>query len=276
MIKMGLHLNVGNIAGNILRGHSVKSSVLHGLASAGLSGIARSVVMGALGYMTGATVHITNLDTGERISLAWTPEKVTAGAAGRFQTYNVIEEGEVKIPRGLNLKSVRWEGKLPGESRTDYHFVHSSYWQEPKNIIQILEDWRESRAKLRLLITQTSINLDVYLNNFSYTWTGGHGDADYSIEFIAAKDMIVKTVQEVDAERAVSATEQDSPVLNTRPSSKVAATVISTVGNGNCWDIAQKTLGDGALWQDIYQLNADKAGVSADSVSPGTQVKLPR
>ena len=232
--------------------------------------------MGLLGHMTQATIHITNLDEGGRISLAWTPEKVSVSQGGRFQSYNIIETGEVKLPRGLDLKSVKWSGKFPGASRKDYAFIHAGYWEDPKTIIQILEDWREKRAKLRLLITQTGVNMDVYLDNFSYDWEGGHGDANYNIEFIAAKDMLVKTVQEVDAERAAAAaSEQESPALGTRPSIGIPGTVLTTVSTGNCWGAAQAELGDGSRWPEVYALNEGKAGVTRDSIAAGTSLKLP-
>ena len=274
---MAFKLNTRSIAGNILKGHSVKSSVLKGLASSGLSGILRSVTMSLLGGMTQSTVHITNLDSGDNISLAWTPEKISVSASGRFQNYDIIESGEVKIPRGLNLKQVKWNGKFPGESRTDYAFIHSAYWQEPKEIIKMLEEWREQRAKLRLLVTQTSVNLDVYLDHFSYDWTGGHGDADYDIEFVAAKDMIVKTVQEVDAERLAEQKQAASaPVLKERPSlSPLTGAILTTVATGNVWTAAQKALGDGAKWPEVLRLNTGKSGVSADKVGAGVRLKLP-
>lgn len=270
---MAFKLNVNNIAGNILRGRSVKSSVLSGLGASGLSGFSRSLVMSLMGGMEKANVHISNMDTGEKLSLAWTPEKISVSCSGKFQSYNVIERGEVKIPRGMNLASVKWSAKLPGDSRCSYRFVNSSYWQEPKEIIRILEKWREDRAKLRLLVTQTSINQDVYLDDFSYDWEGGHGDANYSIAFVSARDMQVKTVKEVDDERATKQAEEEA-ALESRPTTPSPENVIATAG-ASLWSIAQGNYGDGLKWLDIYDLNKGKIGGIADKIIPGVNLKLP-
>lgn len=267
---MALRINVNNIAGNILKGRSVKNAILSGLS---VSGTAGGLLRSLAGTMTRANVHISNVDTGESVSLAWTPEKITVNSSGRFASYNIIEQGEVKIPRGMNLSSVKWSAKLPGESRKSYSFVNSSYWQEPRNIIRIFEKWHENRNKLRLLITQTSVNMDVYLDDFNYDWSGGHGDADYSIAFISARDMQVRTVKEVDAEKTAQADEGEN-TLNTRPENSVAESV-TTKDNSSLWSIAQNQYGDGAKWSDLYALNADKLNGETGDVPAGISLKLP-
>ncbi len=267
---MALRINVNNIAGNILKGRSVKNAILSGLSVSGSGG---SLLRSLVGVMTRANVHISNVDTGESISLAWTPEKITVNTSGKFASYNIIELGEVKVPRGMNLSSVKWSAKLPGESRKNYPFVNSSYWQEPRNIIRTLEKWHENRNKLRLLITQTSVNMDVYLDDFNYDWNGGHGDADYSITFISARNMQVRTVKEVDAEKT-SQVDEGENTLNARPDSNIAESV-NTKDNSSLWSVAQSQYGDGAKWSDIYVLNADKLDGETGDVPASITLKLP-
>lgn len=267
---MAFKINANNIAGNILKGRSIKKAILSGLSISGKAGV---LLRSLVGTMTRANVHISNVDTGESVSLAWTPEKITVNTSGRFASYNIIEKGEVKIPRGMNLTSIKWSAKLPGESRKNYSFVNSTYWQEPRNVIKLFEKWHENRNKLRLLITQTSVNMDVYLDDFNYDWSGGHGDADYSIAFISARDMQVKTVKEVDAEKTLQADDGEN-TLNTRPESNAVESVI-TKENSSLWSIAQNQYEDGAKWSDLYSLNADKLNGETNDVPVGISLKLP-
>ena len=273
---MAFKFNLNNTVGNIMRGRSIQTSLLRGLASSGLSGVLRKLSVGLFGTMTRAEVHISNLDTGERVSLALTPDKISVKSAARFQSYNVIENGEVKIPRGENLSSVSWNGVFVGEAKTEYNFVNSSYWEEPATMVQVLETWRQNGNKLRLLVTQTSINMDCYISSFSYDWEGGLGDANYSIEMIAAKDMMVKTVEEVDAERAAAEAEAASEgamKLNPRPGSCLPSVVTST-SSSSLWSIAQGKLGDGGQWQNILNANSGKVK-DPMNLAPGIDLKLP-
>ena len=45
-------------------------------------------------------VYLTQLDTGTRIALPLTPEKVSDKREGNFISYNILNVGEVKIPNG--------------------------------------------------------------------------------------------------------------------------------------------------------------------------------
>lgn len=267
---MAFKFNMNNVTGNILRGRSVKSSILSGLASSGLSGIMRSLAVGLLGGMTRAQVILTNLDTGEKFIFALTPDKISAKSGARFQSYNVIENGEVKYPRGEKLTSVSWSGTLPGDRKTAYEFVDSSVWQSPDEAIALLENWRTTGNKLRIVVTQTSINLDVYIENFSYEWAGGQGDATYSLDLVAAKDMLVKTVEEVDAEKAAAAAET-TPPLNPRASKSLPSTITMKAG-GNPWTVAQGCFGQGGKWTDIMKVNPLQ---KVEDIAAGTVLKLP-
>jgi nucleoid-associated protein YgaU len=49
-----------------------------------------------------------------------------------------------------------------------------------------------------------------------------------------------------------------------------------TVQKGdNLWNIAQKQLGDGSKWTEIYKLNSDAIGSNPDMIFSGTELKLP-
>lgn len=275
---MAFHFNTRATVGSILRGRSVKTSLLRGLASSGLSGVFRTLAVGMLGGVTVAEVYITNQETGERISLSWVPEKVSVKEAAQFQSYNIIERGEVKLPKGKRLAEVSWESIFPGEARTESGYVKASAWEDPQEIIQRLQSWKDDGNKLHLLITQTSVNLDVYIREFSYSFEGGMGDAKYSISFIAAEDLVIKTVKEVDAEKAAAAAEKAStksgiPELGSRASLPVPTSATSKVGQ-TLWSVAEQKLGNGAKWAEIYAMNKGKFA-NVDEMKAGTKLKLP-
>lgn len=273
-----MKFNTNAVVGDLLRGRSIKSSLLHGLTTSGLSGIWRTLALGiAGGGISVADVYITNQETGEKISLAWVPEKISVNESAQFQSFNIIERGEVKVPKGKRLSAVSWEAVFPGESRTDESFIKSENWQDPTEIIQRLQAWKDAGNKLNLLITQTPVNLDVFLQSLEYSFEGGAGDAKYNISFIAAEDLLIKTVEEVDAEKAKEK-ESGIPDLESRATLPKPSS-INSVLNQTLWSIAEQKLGNGARWLEIYAANATKL-VDVDAliktgIKAGVKIKLP-
>lgn len=273
-----MKFNTNAVVGDLLRGRSIKSSLIHGLTTSGLSGVWRTLAVGLLGGGSEvADVYITNQETGEKISLAWVPEKISVKESAQFQSYNIIERGEVKVPKGKRLSAVSWEAVFPGESRTEDSFIKSENWEAPTEIIQRLQAWQNAGNKLNLLITQTPVNLDVFLQSLDYSFEGGMGDAKYSISFIAAEDLLIKTVEEVDAEKAKEK-ESGIPELESRAALPKPSSIKSVL-NQTLWSIAEQKLGSGARWLEVYAANAKKL-VDVDAliktgIKAGIKIKLP-
>ena len=175
-----------------------------------LAGIARSAKLGVIdaqGTVIRSEVYFTNSETEEEVHLAMAPEKVSIKTETAFRNYRIVEVGEVKIPKGEQLTQISWQGRLPGAGMLLYPFITHAAWEDPQEIIKVFRRWREEGAKLHLLITQTPVNLEVYLRSFDYEAAGGMGDYTYSIELIAAKELQVLTVEEADAKREREAQE---------------------------------------------------------------------
>lgn len=154
------------------------------------------------GSVSRSDIYFTNIETEEKVQLCMTPEKIDVRTGAKFRSYNIVESGEVKLPKGEQLAQVSWKGLLPGAQMTLYqNTITLKAWEDPMEIIKVFDRWREDGAKLKLLITQTPINLDVYLEGFDYEMSGGVGDYKYSIDVVAAKELQILTVAEADARK---------------------------------------------------------------------------
>lgn len=222
------------------------------------------------------TIYITELGTGERLPLL-APESVKFKAEGKFITYNIIGAGEVKIPDGERLTKFSWKGRLPGKSMRNTSMVRGIKWRSPEEIQRLWNDWKAKGKKLRLLVTGTMINHDVYLD--SYTVDSSKLDTvEYNITFSVAKDIIVQTTDELNITNTKDKNEDATtkPRVSSSQSAEAAKKKTYTVVYGDClWNIAKKFLGNGSRWQEIYNLNKSVIGSNPNVLRVGQKLTIP-
>jgi len=223
-------------------------------------------------------VYITELDTGTRIALPLPPEAVKCKSDSKFITYNIINVGEVKLPNGEKLVKFSWSGRLPGASMRHMRMVSASDWRSPKEIQGIFSMWRRYGKKLRLLVTGTTINHDVYLD--SYTVDNSKFDTvEYSISFSVAKDILVYTTTELNIENTTQKT--TTATTNERAASAEAAaaspqkTTYTVQAGDTLWEIAKRFLGNGSRYPEIYEANKAIIGPDPNLIHPGQVLTIP-
>jgi LysM repeat protein len=195
-------------------------------------------------------IYLTDTTTKERIRIPLLPDTIAIGGKTEFASYTVLSRGEVKLPSGTALTTISWSAMFPGAARRGMRFVRE--WAEPKTLIAWLDNAVLARHKLRLLITDTPVNLDVYIEQFSGNYSGGYGDYEYSIDFVQARGVSLTTVPPKSAGSNSTAPAGGNRAAASAPKSY-------TVKKGDSlWRIAQQQLGAGARWPEIYDLNKDK------------------
>lgn len=213
------------------------------------------------------------------ILIPWNPAEIKHDTGkARLGSYEVLDWGEVEIPSGSNLGTISWSGIFPGKGHRDLPFLKGT-WNPPKSYQSKLEKWKTNGTELRLLVTNTPINHDVYISKFVPTHSGGFGDMSYEIEFRTRRTITIKTVAKK------KTTSKKSGKKNT---SRKTSTTTYTVKKGDTlWGISKKYLGKGSRWKEIYKLNksiiektAKKHGKKSSSgghwIYPGTKLKLPK
>ena len=227
-------------------------------------------------------IYLTDLETNDRLRFPMLPEEVTVQISNQFYNYNIMSVGEIKLPSGSSSDSFTWQGMLPGRSRENAPFVRE--WRDPQAIYKWIERLKPQKGKtrkLRLLITETPINCDVYLNTFTGRPVGGYGDINYQINFVQAKDLII----------SVSNTgNRSAPPLANKPQQERPAppqpNTHTIVRGDTLWGIAQRYYGDGSLYTRIYDANreaieaeARRRGMQGSNrghwIFPGTVLTIP-
>lgn len=191
----------------------------------------KKFVIDGEGRVTRSEIYFTNVETDEEVQLCMTPEKISIKTEASFRTYNIVETGEVSLPKGERLTRISWSGILPGAGMLMYPFLSATAWESPQEIIKVFKRWREDGAKIKLLITQTPVNLEVYIKDFDYDAEGGMGDYKYSIGLIAAKELQVLTVEEADAKRQREQEEAENALEQRARMKSKAGVYINTIDN---------------------------------------------
>lgn len=159
-----------------------------------------------------------------------------------FITNEIVGRGSVSVPSGTELGTYSWESEFPGALRKNDPMIRGQ-WQDPKNYVNILRDWKNKGTKLNLLITGYPVNVDVYCNEFVPKGAGAFGDIYYEISFIEARDITIITTK-------VKASDI--------PKRQAYTPKTYTVVEGDdLWSIALRFYGDSNKWEDIFQANRE-------------------
>ena len=216
---------------------------------------------------------------GSAVYLDWIPEEIKVRMDGKFLTYNIISLGEVQIPRGSAPVEVSWNAKFPGAIRKNEIGVKADHFRKPTEMVKMFRTWRDNGTRLNIRCTEIGINLDMYISKFDGSYSGGAFDFDYSVTFVEARKIVIKTT-----EASTGSGRSESERSNEAESKQ---TMVHTVGgNDTLWRIAQQYLGDGRRWDEIYELNknvieaeARKYGNASsregDLIYDGTKLTIP-
>ncbi|MCI8285448.1 MAG: LysM peptidoglycan-binding domain-containing protein [Firmicutes bacterium] len=210
-------------------------------------------------------IYIKEKSGVREIQIPWLPDKISFSSGGtQFATHNILDLGDLKVPNGSGLREFSWTSIFPGENHADLPFLKGD-WIDPKEYQIIFSTWQRYGTPLRLIVTETTINHDVYLSDYSFDYSGGYGDFEYTVKFTDNRQVNISS----------SGGEQSTPAKTTVERSVEKTPSTYTVKSGDClWNIAKKHLGNGADYMKIYNLNTDILK-NPNTIKPGQVLKLP-
>ena len=218
-------------------------------------------------------IYIKERSGSREIRIPILPEKIVYSSGGVVMAqYDIMNKGEVVVPTGTGLAGLSWQSEFPGKLQKNQSMLRGK-WQSPSAYISVLEDWKHKGTALNVLVTNSPINMDVYLEDYSHTPAGAFGDVGYEMTFIEDKFSSIKVAQPTSA----------TPTKRT-----AKETTTYTIKKGDTlWSISQRFLGSGAKWETIYNANksiieqtAKKYGKSSSDhgwwIYPGVTLTIPK
>lgn len=218
--------------------------------------------------------------SGSKFTFPALPEQIKGKCEAKYQSFDIISLGTVKVPKGTNVEEISWDGEFFGESKRKEAIVKKNAWREPVECVNILKEYMKNETVLNLIVTDTWINLDVTISSFQPTAYGAYGNIKYSISFTQKKPLKIYDTNEL---KIAAFVQKTKPRNETAASSGSAYTVVS---GDTLSRIALKKSGSAAKWTSIYDANANTIEAAAKShgksssdhghwIWPGTTLTIP-
>ncbi len=117
------------------------------------------------------------------IQLPVVPTQFKVNTGMNNQIYDTVSQGEIKLIGMPKLSSIILESFFPANN---YGFVRDkaySGWE----YVNVLEAWKARRVPIRIIITETPINMAVSIERFEYGTQDGSQDVYYTLELAEFK-----------------------------------------------------------------------------------------
>ncbi len=173
---------------------------------------------------------------GDTMEFPVNPKEYSISYPSDNKTYNVLDIGEIVVPRLPSLMEVSWESYFPGDS--DDPLIYGHDWTDPEDYVEAIIDARDNQEICDLVISRYDArgskmfdtNISAVIDSFETTEKGGEaGDVYYKIKFKEYRDFApikVSPPQPEQPSQTVQINDQPRP-LSAAPELRVGATVIA-------------------------------------------------
>ena len=110
------------------------------------------------------------------------PPEFTVSKGRNNEVFDTVSQGQLKLIGTPALKTISWSSFFPSR---DYPFLRDRS-DMAFGYLYTIDTWYERKLPIRLIITDTPINMVVTIDDFSYT-IGRDGDMKYSITLSEVK-----------------------------------------------------------------------------------------
>lgn len=201
------------------------------------------------------------------------PQELTIQREKLFETVNIMSLGEVDFPNpGEKVQEITFSSFFPVEYDSSYCQYASI--PDPEEAMAQLEKWAKGQKPVRFIIGGTKINILVTVTANPMIIRGGEpGDIYFDLTLRTWREVKVRTAAELKTTEAVTVT--TTPVMTARPDLKPAPKTYTVKSGDSLWAIAQRELGNGSRWGEIYELNKDAIGKKPELIYSGTELRMP-
>lgn len=197
----------------------------------------------------------------EKLQLPVNPGEFNIKVGNKNTVIDIQNLGDINLIGKEKLAEIQLSSFFP---KNFAPYCATQYFPGPYEAVALIEKWRKSGKPIRLIITETPINMACAIEDFEYGERGGTRDVEYTLLLREYRFIQIKKVGEQ------SQTGLKSPRPDTRPTPKTY-----TVKSGDTlFLIARKVYGDGSKWRDLYNANKTLIGPDPNLIKPGQQLVI--
>lgn len=134
-------------------------------------------------------IFLSTMDRKQIIQLPIVPPDFKIPSPVSNEVFTTINQGDIKLLGRRGLKSLTIDSFFPSKvypfSRNNKYFGWEYY--------EIIEGWIDKRMPIRLIMSNTPINMLMTIENFEAGLQDGSGDVYYSLALSEFKDIILET-----------------------------------------------------------------------------------
>ena len=173
-----------------------------------------------------------------------------------YETNNIIGLGDVATFNSNGLAQLSLSSFFPNK---DYSFNEYSNVPKPYDMVSHFKDWKNKGTVVRVILTGTDINQEMYITNFAYGEKDGTGDVYYTMELLECRPITIPVINETstntqNTSRPTDNNNNNSNKNNTNNTQKTH----KVVKGDSLWAIAQKHYGKGSDYPKIKEANKSK------------------
>ena len=221
------------------------------------------------------------------VPLPVTPGAIEITSPSGNATVNLINHGEINIPRLPGLQEISFDFLLP---RKKYHFSNYSLGDyTASTLMPLLKMWKETKMPFQFIITRMGpdnqvfdfTNIKVLVEDCVFREDAEELGMDVmcSITLKEYKDYpTVSTIMQkvidtaIDVAVGAAATAAVATVTKTRSTTgKTTPKTYTVVKGDTLWSICKKHLGDGQKYKEVAKLNNLE---NPDLIYPGQKLRL--
>ena len=173
-----------------------------------------------------------------------------------YDTNAIIGLGDVAVLTSNGLAQLSLSSFFPNN---EYSFNEYSNVPKPYDMVRYFKEWKNKGTVVRVILTGTDINQEMYITNFAYGEKDGTGDVYYNMDLLEYRPIIVPTITENNSNNTQNTNRPTDTNNNSNKNNTNNTQKTHKVKKGDClWDIAQKYYGKGSLYPKIKEANKNK------------------
>ena len=188
------------------------------------------------------------------IRLPVMPSEFERVIGANYETNNVIGLGDIATFGGNGLAQLSLSSFFPNK---EYSFNAYSDIPKPYEFVKYFKEWKNKGTVVRVIMTGTDINQQMYITNFSYGEKDGTGDVYYTVDLVEYRPITVPVINETSS-NTQNTSRQDENNDNSNDANNSTQKTHKVVKGDCLWDIAKKYLGKGSDYPKIKEANKSK------------------